>query len=162
MDHVHVLSRPPALQNGHSYVVVAHISKSSPPVSPANSPRLRSGRAAARGSMPSKLPKLGSPGSVKATPRHPPTVPVLQPLTQLLLAFFFRRHRLLLLISFVSFTGTLLYTGGDQSMPDSFPLPGRYRPGSVYRSDLVFESLWPEMERADAASQPVSLTLPFE
>ncbi|KAG0598340.1 hypothetical protein M758_12G065100 [Ceratodon purpureus] len=154
---MHTFGRSPAaLHNGHSHVV-AHITTSSPPVSPANSPRLRSGRNVLRGgssTMPSRdsKGKYGSPGTGKPNhPRHPTVAPaLLQKLSQLLVSFFFRRHRMLLLIPFVYITGTLLYMGGDMSMPENFPFPGRYRPGSVYRSDLVFEHLWPEMEKADA------------
>lgn len=154
---------PAALHNGHSHVV-AHISASSPPVSPANSPRIRSGRNMVRGgnTIPSRdsKAKYGSPGAGKANhPRHPLTPPLLQKLSQFFLSFFFRRHRMLLLIPFVYITGTLLYMGGDISIPDNFPFPGRYRPGSVYRSDLVFEHLWPDMEKADAESDGVSFTV---
>jgi hypothetical protein len=159
-DHMYAFGRPAgALHNGHSHVV-AHITTSSPPVSPAHSPRLRKSRSMARAAMPSReaKPKYGSPGTGKAHhSRHSAAPPLLlQKLSQLFLSFFFRRHRLLLLIPFVYITGTLLYMGGDLSLPDAFPFPGRYRPGSVYRSDLVFEHLWPQMEKADAASNEVS------
>lgn len=67
---------------------------------------------------------------------------------------------MLLMIPFVYITGTLLYMGSDISIPEFPPFPGRYRPGSVYRSDQVFDHLWPAMQRADVASDGVrSLTL---
>lgn len=139
---MHVFGRPAGIQNGHSHV--ATYVSSSPPMSPGSSPRLRSGRSLGRSSRDTKV-KYGSPG-VKA--RQGATF--LQKLTLLLLHFFFRRHRVLLLIPFIYVSGMLLYMGGDISV-DFPPFPGRHRPGSVYRSDQVFENLWPEMERADSS-----------
>ncbi|KAG0623720.1 hypothetical protein M758_3G196200 [Ceratodon purpureus] len=144
-DHMHVFGRPPGLvQNGHSHVVV---NSSSPPLSPASSPRLRSGRSLGRGVRDTKV-KFGSPG-VKGG-RYPSTF--WQKLTLFLLSFFLRRHRALLLIPFIYVSGMMVYMGGEISMPDFPPFSGRYRPGSIYRSDQVFEKLWPEMESAEASA----------
>jgi hypothetical protein len=154
-DHMHAFGRPPGLvQNGHSHVVVT---AASPPLSPGggSSPRLRSGRSLGRGSRDVKV-KFGSPG-VKGG-RHPSTF--LQKLTLFLLSFFLRRHRVLLLIPFIYVTGMMLFMGADLSMPEFPPFPGRYRPGSIYRSDQVFAKLWPEMESAEASSYGVSTQLP--
>ena len=148
-DHMHVFGRPPGLvQNGHSHVVV---NSASPPLSPGSSPRLRSGRSLGRGVRDAKV-KFGSPGSKAGRSRST----LLHKLTLLLLSVFFRRHRLLLLVPFIYIMGVMFYMGGDLSMPAFPPFSGRYRPGSIYRSDQVFAKLWPEMETAEASSYGVS------
>lgn len=142
-----------------SHVVAAHISTASPPLSPANSPRRRS---TLRGATGIKGKAFGSPGVVGVgklplpgvTGRSHGSSTILSKLTQLFMSLlFFRRHRLLLLIPFVYITGTLLYMGGSDSFP---PFPGLSKPGSYYRSHLVFQNLWPEMELAEADSDGVS------
>jgi hypothetical protein len=77
-------------------------------------------------------------------------------LTILLLSLFYRRHRILLLIPFVYVMGVMLYMGEKISLPydlSPFRTMSEKR-GAVYKSDLVFEHLWPEME-ADTSSRGV-------
>lgn len=143
-EHMQVYARPPTLlPNGHS-LATTHVA--SPPNSPANSPRLRNGRSIGR-TRSGKI-KYSSPAGGVPSSRQPRTF--MQRLTILLLTFFVRRHRVLLLAPFIYVTGMVLYMGGAP------PFPGRYRPGSVYRSDQVFEKLWPEMQSANASLYGVS------
>ncbi|XP_024358507.1 O-fucosyltransferase 9 [Physcomitrium patens] len=147
-DHMRGQFLPPAIQLGLNHVI-AHVS--SPPISPANSPRHRRERSLGGRTMAIREPKVkyGSP-----VVKHRVNSTWSQKLTHFLLSFFRRRNRVLLFIPFIYVTGMLLYMGGDISM-EFPPFPGRYRPGSVYRSDQVFEKLWPEMERADSSSYGV-------
>lgn len=148
--------------NGHSSNHVAVgvvVSASSPPGSAGNSPRLRSsGRSLGRTMRDAKV-RHGSPSFSRGghNPRSTPTT-FLQRLTILLLSLFYRRHRFLLLIPFVYVMGVMLYMGEKISLPydlSPFRAVGEKR-GAVYKSDLVFEHLWPEME-ADTSSRGVSL-----
>lgn len=164
-DHKREKFFTPAFQLGLNHVIAF---VSSPLISPANSPRHFRERPHGVRPMPIREPKVkydsprvkfGSPavkfGSPVVKPRLSSTW--LQKLTHWLLLFFRRRNRVLLLIPFIYVMGTLLYMEGDFAM--KFPsFPGRYRPGSVYRSYRVFENLWPEMERADYSSDGVRIS----
>lgn len=173
-DHTHVFvgristSSPSHLQqqqqqqqNGHTNSTNVVVS-SSPPHSPANSPRLRSsGRSLNRTTSKVKPYSSSSPfkGSSYSRGFHGSSPhSFLQKLTLLLLGLFFKRHRLLLLVPFVYVAGMMLYMGSEMTMPEFPPFPGRYRPGSVYRSDQVFAHLWPAMESNEAAAHGVSVS----
>ncbi|CAK9225835.1 unnamed protein product [Sphagnum troendelagicum] len=121
-DHMHAYAWPSGLPQNGHVVVV-----SSPPGSP---------------------PALG-PGWAPRT-----TTNFLHKLTiHMLFTLFLRRSsRILLLAPFIYITAMVLYIGGS-----AMELPARFQtcvhiPGSYYRSDEVFNNLWPAMQQTNAST----------
>jgi hypothetical protein len=174
-DHMHAYAWPSGLpQNGH---VVASTPPGSPParvrnnISARSLGRTRSGKkilvytaaaaaASAGGSLVSSSSQLVGPGWAPRT-----TTNFLHKLTiHMLFTLFLRRSsRILLLAPFIYITAMVLYIGGS-----AMELPARFQtcvhiPGSYYRSDEVFNNLWPAMQQANASTsygvRPPSLFL---
>jgi hypothetical protein len=177
---MHAYAWPSGLpQNGH--VVVASTPPGSPParvrnnISARSLGRTRSGKqllvytaaaaASAGGSLvSSSSSQLVGPGWAPRT-----TTNFLHKLTiHMLFTLFLRRSsRILLLAPFIYITAMVLYIGGS-----AMELPARFQtcvhiPGSYYRSDEVFNNLWPAMQQTNAStsygvrppSLPLSLSL---
>jgi len=171
---MHAYAWPSGLpQNGH---VVASTPPGSPParvrnnISARSLGRTRSGKkilvytaaaaASAGGSLVSSSSQLVGPGWAPRT-----TTNFLHKLTiHMLFTLFLRRSsRILLLAPFIYITAMVLYIGGS-----AMELPARFQtcvhiPGSYYRSDEVFNNLWPAMQQANASTsygvRPPSLFL---
>jgi len=153
-------------QNGH--VVVASTPPGSPParvrnnISARSLGRTRSGKQLLVNTAAAAAAAASAGGSLVSSSSSQPVGPGWAPRTttnflhkltiHMLFTLFLRRSsRILLLAPFIYITAMVLYIGGS-----AMELPARFQtcvhiPGSYYRSDEVFNNLWPAMQQTNAS-----------